>query len=169
MKRFSVILICLSLWACNSSDKKEVEPIEEEVSPYVLKDDISKLKYVEYGLDEKAKVDTETWDKFAELSGVISQLKAGDVSYFQGDSKTILLLMKEVKESMPEKITSPSIAARFLTLETKMLKLQSLLSLRNIPEDDQLQAIKEILVAYSNLNLQINKKYEKDAQKINKP
>ena len=169
MKKLTIILFSLCLWACNSSEKEQKQVVEEEVSPFVFKDDIAKLKYTDYVLDSKAQSDIESWDKFIELEGVISQLKSGDVSYFQGTSKTIETLTKEVLEGIPEVVNTPSIQARFLSLETKMLKLQSVLSLRNIPKTEQLQNVKETLIAYSNLNLQINKKYEKDSQKIEKP
>ncbi|MFB9053154.1 hypothetical protein ACFFVB_08690 [Formosa undariae] len=169
MRKFTIILLCLGLWACNSSEKEQKQVVEEEVSPFVFKDDIEKLEYTDYVLDNKAESDIESWDKFKELEGIILQLKAGDVSYFQGTSKAIETLSKEVLEGIPEVVNTPSIQARFLSLETKMLKLQSVLSLRNIPKPEQLQNVKETLIAYSNLNLQINKKYEKDSQNIEKP
>ncbi|WP_434037127.1 hypothetical protein [Formosa sp. 4Alg 33] len=169
MKKITILLLCLGLWACNSSEKKEKEVVEEEVSPFIFKDDILKLKYTDYVLDRKVESDIETWDKFKELEVVMSQLKSGDVSYFQGTSKSIETLLKEVVNGIPEVVNTPSIQARFLSLETKMLKLQSVLSLRDIPKEEQLQNVKETLIAYSNLNLQINKKYEKDSQNIEKP
>ncbi|CDF77813.1 conserved hypothetical protein [Formosa agariphila KMM 3901] len=159
----------MCLWTCNSSEKKVEEVVEEEVSPYLFKDAISKLKYTDYTLDSDAQADIDSWDKYAELIFVISKLKTGDMSYFLGDAKTIEVLMREILSNIPDAVNSPSIQARFVTLETKMLKLQSVLSMRNIPEEEQLQNIKETLIAYSNLNLQINKKYEKDSQNIQKP
>ncbi|WP_299782108.1 hypothetical protein [uncultured Formosa sp.] len=169
MKKISIILMCLCLWACDTEDKK-VKKIEEvPVSGVVFQDDIVKLKYVDYGLDAKAKSDVLLWEKFIELEIIMSQLKVGDISYFQRESKEIVLLMKELRESIPDVVNTPSIQARLVTLETKMLKLQGTLILRNIPKEEHLQNVKEVLVAYSNLNLQINKKYEKDAQKIEKP
>ena len=169
MKKFTIILLCLGLWACNSSEKEKKEVVEEDVSPFVFKDDIEKLKYTDYVLDAKAQSDFDSWDKFRELEGVMVQLKSGDVSYFQGTSKAIETLLKEVLEGIPDVVNTPSIQARFLSLETKMLKLQSVLVLRNMPKEEQLQNVKETLIAYSNLNLQINKKYEKDSQNIEKP
>ncbi|MDW5291002.1 hypothetical protein [Formosa sp. PL04] len=170
MKKYSVIIICLCLWTCNSTDKEVKEVVVvEEISPFVFKDDISKIEYTDYILDSKAKTDIESWNMFVELQNALTLLKSGDVSYFQGYSKTMETAMKELIEGIPPVINTPAIQARFLTLETKMLKLQNVLSLQNIPKAEQLQNVKETLVAYSNLNLQINKKYEKDAQHIIKP
>ena len=148
---------------------KEVKVVEEVVSPLAYKDDISKLVYTDFILDTKAQKDIESWNKFFELETIMADLKSGDVSYFQGYTKTLLAFMNDLRDNIPDAINSPSIQARFLTLETKMLKLQSILSLKNIPKSEELQIIKETLIAYSNLNLQINKKYEKDSQQIEKP
>ncbi|WP_159022273.1 hypothetical protein [Formosa sp. L2A11] len=169
MKKIGIILMCLCLWTCDTEDKK-VKKIEEvPVSGLVFQDDIIKLKYVEYGLDAKAKTDILIWEKFVELEIVMSQLKTGDLSYFQDESKDIVLLMKDLINSIPDVVNTPSIQARLVSLETKMLKLQGTLILKNIPKEEHLENVKEVLVAYSNLNLQINKKYEKDSQKIEKP
>lgn len=170
MKKINIIFICLCLWACNTKEEEvKQDVVAAPVSALILKDDITKLKYVEYGLDSKVETDVQTWGKFIELRVIISQLKNGDLSSFQGDVDIIVLLMKELRQSIPETVNSPSIQARFLSLETKMLKLQSVLNLPNYPKAEQLNCVKETLVAYSNLNLQMNKKYEKDAQKIEKP
>ncbi|QDO93300.1 hypothetical protein FNB79_04700 [Formosa sediminum] len=169
MKKIKIILMCLCLWACNTEQKKETQISEIPMSALVLKDDILKIKYVEYGLDTKAKSDVESLKVFLELETIISELKSGDLSYFQGETKPIILMMKELKEDLPENIDSPSIQARLVSLETKMLKLQGLLKLQNISKAEQLQSVKEVLMAHSNLYLQINKKYEKDAQNIEKP
>ena len=168
MKNIIIIICCLCLWTCNTSDK-EVKVVEEVVSPFAYKDDISKLVYTDFILDTKAQKDIESWNKFFELETIMADLKSGDVSYFQGYTKTLLAFMNDLRDNIPDAINSPSIQARFLTLETKMLKLQSILSLKNIPKSEELQIIKETLIAYSNLNLQINKKYEKDSQQIEKP
>ncbi|MBP1840458.1 hypothetical protein [Formosa algae] len=171
MKKVSIIFLCLCLclWACNTEEKKEKKEVEVPVSALVLQDDIVKLEYVDYGLDAKAKSDIESLESFMELETIMAELKSGNLSYFQGQSKPIVSLMKDLREGIPDIIDSPSIQARLISLETKMLKLQSVLNLRNIEKDVQLEYVKEALVAYSNLNLQINKKYEKDAQEIEKP
>lgn len=66
---------------------------------------------------------------------------------------------------MPQKLKTNEIMARMVVLETKAQKLNSLLRLDNIPKADRLLAVKEYLVALSNLKLQINKKFEYDKNK----
>ena len=47
-------------------------------------------------------------------------------------------------------------------METSLLRLNENLTLDNIQDSLKLQSVKEVLVAFSNLNYQINKKLEKD-------
>lgn len=169
MKKIVFLIIGLVVCSCNSSKEKETELVEDVISPSVFKEKVAKLNYVEYGLDAKAKETFEAWDKYHELDNTITLLKAGDVTFFENEIKVINTFMKEFKESMPQDIKTSSIQARVLTLETKMFKLQSVLSLQNISEQEQLDAVRETLEAFSNLNLQINKKFEKEAQNIVKP
>ena len=69
---------------------------------------------------------------------------------------------------MPETIKTAPILSRIMALETKLLKLSSTLKLDNMDKATQLSCIKEFLVAMSNLNLQINKKFELDANLVGK-
>ena len=48
------------------------------------------------------------------------------------------------------------ISARITALDTKTQKLNSFLRIDNIQKAEKLEAIKEFLIAASNLNLQIN-------------
>ncbi len=169
MKAFVLIFISVLFLSCQSDTKTTETVADDTVSPSVFKADIEALDYVEYELDAKAATTLSAWDKYSELSVTIAQLKSGDVSYFNNEMKVIEAFFNEFKTSMPEAVKTPSILARALALETKMLKLQSALHLDHASEKEQLNAVKETLVAFSNFNLQINKKFEKEAQNIVKP
>jgi len=56
-----------------------------------------------------------------------------------------------------------------IALETKIYKLESAISLSNTTTKTLMSSIKEVLVSFSNLNLQMNKKIERESQKIKKP
>ncbi|MFT5244867.1 MAG: hypothetical protein ACI8QQ_002813, partial [Psychroserpens sp.] len=58
---------------------------------------------------------------------------------------------------------------RITALDTKTQKLNSLLRISNIEKDEKLEAIKEFLITTSNLNLQINKKFEFEKNNVLKP
>jgi hypothetical protein len=67
---------------------------------------------------------------------------------------------------MPDSIKTAPILSRITALETMILKLNSTLKLDNVDKTEQLRAVKELLIAMSNFNLQINKKFELEANLI---
>ena len=75
----------------------------------------------------------------------------------------------DLEETIPADIKTQSIEARVLAFKTKLLNLKDLKNLSFIDKKDILFATKEVFVAFSNLNLQINKKLEKDSQNIERP
>jgi hypothetical protein len=54
-------------------------------------------------------------------------------------------------------------------IETTFLKLEGLASLSSAKKEDLLIIIKDVLVSYTNLVFQMNKKFEKESQNIEKP
>ena len=70
---------------------------------------------------------------------------------------------------MPQKLVTPAITERLIALETKLLKLHSTLMLSNAKKSELLKNIQELLVATSNLHLQMNKKFELESQVIEDP
>ena len=99
----------------------------------------------------------------------IEILKKGDLSFFNDETELVTTFIKELKEEIPEKLNTPSIQARISVLETCFFKLEGIKNLKNIDKKTILSFIKEVLVSHSNLILQINKKFEQESQKIEKP
>ena len=77
--------------------------------------------------------------------------------------------MDDLKTTIPEAANTPAILARLKIVETSGYKLEDQLMLTQPKPKEVLAAIKEFLVSFSNLNLQINKKFEKESQNIQKP
>jgi hypothetical protein len=50
-----------------------------------------------------------------------------------------------------------------------MLKLEGVVNLSNPDKKEVLLIVRDFLAAFSNLNLQINKKFERESQNIEKP
>jgi len=75
----------------------------------------------------------------------------------------------ELVETTPENINTDGIKARLLVLQNMYLKLSSSANLSTSTKKELKKDIKDLLEAFSNLNYQINKKFEKDAQRIIKP
>ena len=162
------MLFCLL--ACNSSKNENVSDAQNKVdSLKITKEGISKLDYIEFVLDENTDKLFENWASYSELDNHLSDLKQGDISFFKENPELLDALIKDFKETLPEEINSPAILARIKELETKIYKLQSITIISNGNKNDLYPVIKELLISFSNFNLQINKKFEKEAQNIQKP
>lgn len=167
-------LVFLSFLILVSACKKPqedttAEQIEQNTSQEISEQDVSKLKYVEYILDPKTEKIVQDWPEYVQLEGVITNVKKGDLVYFNDNEKVIKLLLKELKQNIPESLISESISSRILVLETKLLKLESLSNLSTTSKEELLDTIKEFFVSFSNLNFQMNKKNEFDSRSIDKP
>jgi len=103
------------------------------------------------------------------LDNIINNLNQANLSFFKNNNEIIIAFIDDLKATIPEIIDSPLIIVRLIALETKMFKLEGVVNLSNPKKKELLSVIKECLSAFSNLNLQINKKFEKESQNIQKP
>lgn len=171
----SVLLIYISLCLLMANCKgdkvsKEIKETQEQIDARTIyQSDIAALRYTEFELSLDSEKAVTDWQKFQELQDEAGRLKKGDMSFFNGDRLLLTTFLSELETEMPEQLKSNEILARLTALNTKTQKLHSLLTLNNISKEERLQAIKEFLVTFSNLNLQINKKFEFDKNNITKP
>ncbi|MFD2542726.1 hypothetical protein ACFSSB_10395 [Lacinutrix gracilariae] len=165
-------LLYITLIFCVISCKKEAATQEVEAETTTLqitKKDVSSLKYRQFLLDPRTVNSEEFWLKYDELRGIVSNVNQADFSFFKDNNEVLIAFIKDLKESIPEEINTPLIRARLLALETKMLKLEGIINLTNPDKKEVLLVLQDFLEAFSNLNLQINKKFEKEWQNIEKP
>ena len=161
------LLMCMI--SCGKS-VDETHKVEQETTlPSLSKQKIQKFNYTEYLLDPKVKKITNNWVKYNELEDVMMSLKQADLTYFKENHEILEALITDLKQSLPETLNSPAIMSRLIALETKLYKLESLVNLSNATPESIMPGIQEVLVSFSNLNLQMNKKIERDSQKIIKP
>lgn len=170
MKILSILCLAVCLFSCKkTSTSTEVSVQNTTESSIISISDIEALKYVDYTLDNKADKIISNWMKYYELETVVSNLKKADISYFKNNSEILEALIKDLKSTIPEKFQTPLIQARILALETKLYKLEGVANLSNIQKKELLLSVQEVLVAFSNLNLQMNKQVERESQRIQKP
>jgi hypothetical protein len=171
MKRFFLIVLCLSfaMFSCKKTLGGKNAEKQGIQSQEITEKDISKIDYIEFLLDEKAEEFVVQWEEYNQLRDVIDDIKAGDLSFFYDNKETIEVTLTEFKTNIPKALNSASIIARITAFETKFLNLESLYNLDSKSKEELLNSIKDVLVAFSNLNLQMNKKVEFDAQEIQKP
>lgn len=155
---------------CKSEPKVEEVTSENQQKVYVLTaEDIEKLSYTDYILSPDSEAAILDWQKYQDLQDNIDLLKKANLSFFKVEKKIMQEFITELKAGQPETVSAPAIRSRMTVLETNLLRLQDLSNLDNIKKKELLEAVKELLVADVNLKLQINKKFEKEAQQIQFP
>lgn len=171
MKLLPFVFSLIFLVGCNSDEKEPTDTVTEvkQDSSRITAKDIENLDYTEYVLSPEAKEAVLNWQRYQELNTNIEFLKQADFSFFGGKNELMLNFLKDLKNDVPATLASPAIKERLIALETKILKFHSSLKLSKVKKEDLLKDIKEILVATSNLHLQMNKKFELEAQIIEDP
>lgn len=134
---------------------------ENQKTPITAKA-IENFDYSDYALSTNGEEAVADWEKYQELAIQISYLKKADLSFFNGDKKLLKKFIDEFKAQIPEDLQTNPIISRTIIIETTLLRLNENLTLDNIDSDLKLESVKEVVVAFSNLNYQINKKLSRD-------
>jgi hypothetical protein len=167
-----LFLVILFISSCNTqttNNSNIIEEIETIDSSQITSRDITKLKYTDFALSNLTKSKTSNWQKFNELTDKIEILKTGDLSFFSDDKAILVGFLNDLKNEIPESLKTTAILVRLSVIETTFLKLEGLASLSSAKKEDLLIIIKDVLVSYTNLVFQMNKKFEKESQNIEKP
>lgn len=158
-------ILFLTLMSCgdNGNDKKVlVEDNKDTSEQRISTQAIERLDYTEYALSGEAETVIGKWEKYNEFEIQINYLKKADLSFFTSEGKLLEDFFTQLKTTIPPNLKTNAIESRLVILETKSLMLRDHLTLENIETPLQLSSIKEVLIAFSNLKLQINKKLEFD-------
>ena len=170
MKSLNFLVLLLAIVSCNKPSKTNVQENNIEQDTLAInKTDIETIKYVEYVLDTEAKTEMASWQIFTDVIAAIEDFKTANFTFFIDNEAIYASTLNDLETTIPEAINTAPIKARFLVLTTKLYKLKQQLELSNTTKKERLQALKEVFEAQANVTLQINKKYEKEAQKIIKP
>jgi len=156
---------------CNSKSKlgEQANEIIDLKENQITSKDIEQLKYVEFVLSNLSEKAISNWLKFQEFNGHMEILKKGDLSFFKDEKAILQTFFIDFATEIPESINTPSILVRLSVLESTVLKLEGISKFNNVKKEIVLAAIREVLIAHSNLILQINKKFELDSQNVKKP
>lgn len=168
---FLTLLVFLAFFSSckDTQEQQNTETVETNQNRNLTEQDLAKLKYTDYILDEKAESLIKNSGEFVQLQELIRNIKQGDLSFFETSKENQKDLFKNLRQTLPSTLNTESVLARILVLETKFHQLESLSNLSTTTKAELLKTVKEFLVAYSNLNLQMNKKMEFDSQTIEKP
>lgn len=174
MKLYTILIGFLLFSACEkeASQKPESSNPENTETTQVVritKKEVEAIDFLDYGLSSTVKNAVIDWNNYTELQSLIASINNGDLSYFESDDEVMASFIKELKSGIPEKVKNQSVMARLTALETKFYKLKSAIKITNTLKEELTLSIKEFFEACSNLNLQMNKKLEKETQDISKP
>ncbi len=170
MKNYIFYVVFLTFCSC----KDDVKPVMiesnlAETGKPLTKEMIANINFTDILLDDKAKLYAQNWTSYNSIAQAINEIKELKCDFFKSDNIEFDTTFKELNTSIPEVFNSESVKARLLVLKTRLYRLKDELSFSPTLNTSQTVFIKEIFVAFSNLNLQINKKLEKEAQQIIKP
>lgn len=170
MSRFITFFIVCLLISCGNDKASEISISKTKQNKSIIKKkDLKNLDYIEFSLDQKSKQNISDWLKYIELEEKINELKKADLSYFRSDKEVVETLIEEFGATIPENINTDAVKARVLTVQNMYYKLNSIINLSRSTKTEIKTAITDLFEAFSNLNFQINKKFEKDSQDIDKP
>lgn len=171
MKFFFCFVCVFLLFGCNPKESgTDVMAREEHQDPNkITAKDIEMLNVTEYVLSSAARDAVSEWQRYRELMVQMEYLKKADLAFFDGKNELLIGFLNDLKKDTPKNLDIPAVKERLIVLETKILKFHGTLKLQRRNKNEILGNIKEILVALSNLQLQINKKFEFESQTIIHP
>lgn len=173
MYRLLYVFLVLVVLGCGDKQPKQEQDISlketQKDSTLLEPKDLKNLSFTDYVLDRKIKNKLSGWTKYNEVNDIANEVKKADLSYFKSDKKIVETTIKELMETIPENIDTESVKARILAVQNMYLRLNNVVNLNTSSKAEIKKAITNFLEAFSNLNFQINKKFERDAQNIIKP
>lgn len=168
-KIIAVFIACFLIGCAKNKDQQpEVDVVKQDISK-IEKTDLNNLDYIEYILDETVKTNISGWLKYDELLEKINELKNADLGYFKSDKEVVETLVEELATTIPENINTDAINARVLVVQNMYYKLNSTVNLSTSNKSELKKSIVDLFEAFSNLNFQINKKFERDSRNLIKP
>ncbi len=157
-------ILCFVILLLSCKDKKIIDnenAIKVKTQELkISKKAIENFKFNEYKLSTEAQQIVSKWESYKELNDQINYLKEADLSFYKNEKKFLITFMSKLKTTVPDVLNTNSILSRLTIIETKVLKLNDHLIIDNIDVSTQLSSIREVCIAFSNLNLRINKLIE---------
>ncbi|MBP0902746.1 hypothetical protein ACFSKN_06980 [Mariniflexile gromovii] len=172
MKTKFLSILCVLVISISCKKKQDLSELANNKntdSLEIKQKDISKIRYTDYILDSRAQQAIIHWEAYRQVQKIVEEVKRGDLGFLRNNSKEVKELLLNLKQDIPLEVNSSSILSRITALETKLLKLESLTNLTTTSKEELLNNIQDFLVAFSNFNLQMNKKIENDNIIIEKP
>jgi hypothetical protein len=166
------LVLCLPILLVSCKKTSQTTEAPNPVAKEKLKfsdSDLKQLDYTEFSLDQNVKSRIESWVGYFTLASVIEDIKTPDFSFFKENDAAIVNLINEINEGIPKEFDTQAIQSRITVVEIMLYKAKETIDIQGTNKSELLKAVKQLSEAFSNLNFQLNKKLEKDKQKIERP
>ncbi len=169
VKHIFTLGILVLVASCGNNGQSNMDASAKGDTGALKVGDISQIEYLEFALDRKVEALAEPWEAYTRLQETVEGIKRADFSFFNVEEKAANILIRDLKSTVPDTLNTTAVLSRILVVETMLKKMDETVRLSTSTKTELSRAVKDVLESYSNLNFQLNKKIEKDQQKILRP
>ena len=164
----SVLLLVFLILSCKKKETISANKNQTTFNSQVISlDDIKALGVKEEPLDKMVKDSVFThWKSYQEILTQTTYVRQADLAFFESDLKGISELIKPFTDSIPNCFNTKGIASRSKAVASYIYKMHSTLKLKSLSKTERLGVVKSYLESVSNLNYQLNKKFEYDQYNV---
>lgn len=151
------LLIVLGIQACNQSEKEQEQPIsytEESVQAFSTKIDLRDIPQVD--LSREASSATSDWYEFITVRAEIDKIKDYTLQKLVDDHENLMEAIKNLNDSIPERLDNPAVRSRTNVLYTRAKLLQQKIISQTFTSKDIEKGGYQIYLAFINLEIQLN-------------
>lgn len=147
------MLFLVVIFSCNkTTDTNEILSANDSIETNKIM-----VKSTVAHLNEESKQEVESWKEYKKFQDIINQYQNISISDALFNAKDLANLAQQLKDSLQiEKFNSPSVRIRLNVLHNETLRLADMSSIKSISSEDVIHETKNILNAFSSLNLKIN-------------
>ena len=153
LKFIFYILFLFVILSCSKTDLKK-ELTSKKDTTFI---NVSNTKYSIAKLSPKSKVIVKDWKEYQSFDELIHQYQNISTNDALLNAKDLSVLAQQLKDSIRiEKLSIPSVKIRLNVLYNESLRLDDMSTINHINEQEVNEETKNILDAFSALNLKIN-------------
>ena len=156
---FLIALLFIFISACNSDEKSQNTPVVKADKRAVSK--TQNWNAPEFS--QKAREAVNTWKNFREFESNINYVNQAGVNSIADETRRMTEISDTLLQYIPKKLKTNPIESRTRVLKTRVYLLDERLNQQGISDSLLYAYLNEMNVAYTNLILKINEKFEKEA------
>jgi len=159
LSSFLAVLVAVILFSCgNEETQDEVNnPIEETNTLYGNKN----VSFPQ--LSEKVRSYTSQWGAFEDFEGEVKAINGATIEELKNRTERLMSFTDSIVKKLPDTLAIQSIQSRVMVAQTRAHLLDQLVHRTRIDSARLQTYIDEMNIAASNLFIQLNDKFKKDA------